>query len=124
MSELKDLKDIPGWIKFSGVIVYRNNFMVDDKTKIQWMNLGKVFGISELFVNGNNAGAKWYGKRIYDIKELIREGNNNIEIKIVTTMGNYMKSLTENKIAQYWTNEERKIQPLEPTGLLGPVMIY
>jgi len=124
MTELKDLKEIPDWIKFSGVIVYRNNFMVDDKTKIQWLNLGKAFGVSELIINGTAAGAKWYGRRVYDISQFIRDGNNTIEIKIVTTMGNYMKSLTDNKIAQYWTNEGRKIQPLEPTGLLGPVTYY
>ena len=124
MNELKDLKEIPEWIKFCGTIVYRNNFMIDDKTKIQWLDLGKVFGISELFVNGVNLGAKWYGRRIYNVKDFIKEGNNAIEIKIVTVMGNYMKSLADNKIAQYWTNEGRKIQPLEPTGLVGPVSFY
>jgi hypothetical protein len=124
MNELKDLKEIPDWIKFCGSIVYRNNFMVDDKTKVQWLNLGKVFGVSELVINGINAGAKWYGRRVYDVRGLLRDGNNAIEIKIVTTMGNYMKSLTDNKIAQYWTNEGRKIQPLQPVGLLGPVTIY
>ena len=98
--------------------------MIDDKTKIEWLDLGKVFGVSELLLNGTNAGAKWYGRRIYAVEKLIKNGNNTIEIKIVTTMGNYLKSLTDNKVAQYWTNEGRTIQPLQSTGLVGPVTIY
>jgi hypothetical protein len=124
MDELKDLKEISGWMNFCGTIIYRNNFMVHDKTKVEWLNLGKAFGISELFINGKNAGVKWYGRRIYRVAEFIKEGTNEIEIKIVTTMGNYLKSLTDNKVAQYWTNEGSKVQPLQSTGLLGPVTIY
>jgi hypothetical protein len=39
-------------------------------------------------------------------------------------MGNYLKSLTDNPIAQFWTNEGRANQPLQSTGMLGPVTIY
>jgi hypothetical protein len=124
MDELKDLKEISGWMNFCGTIIYRNNFMVHDKTKIEWLDLGKLFGISELFINGKNAGVKWYGRRIYRVAEFIKDGANEIEIKIVTTMGNYLRSLTDNKVAQYWTNEGSKIQPLQSMGLLGPVTIY
>jgi len=98
--------------------------MVHDKTKVEWLNLGKLFGISELFINRKNAGAKWYGKRIYRVGEFIKDGTNEIEIRIVTTMGNYLRSLTDNKVAQYWTNEGSKVQPLQSMGLLGPVTIY
>ena len=34
-----------------------------------------------------------------------------MEVEVTTSMGNYMKSLTDNPTAQYWTNEGRKIQP-------------
>ncbi|MBD0296577.1 MAG: glycoside hydrolase family 2 [Flavisolibacter sp.] len=124
MDELKDLKGLPEWVKFCGTIIYRNNFKVAGKTNMEWLDLGKAFGVSELFVNGIHAGAKWYGRRIYPIGKFIKNGNNVIEIKIVTTMGNYLKSLTDNRIAQFWTNEGRTTQPLQSTGLLGPVLIY
>jgi hypothetical protein len=97
---------------------------MSDKNKIEWLNLGKTFGVSELFVNGENAGTSWYGRRIYPVEKFIKNGNNLIEIKITTTMGNYLKSLTDNRIAQYWTNEGRTIQPLQSMGLLGPVTLY
>ena len=121
---LKDLKEMPEFVNFSGTIIYRTNITLDNKNKPAWLNLGKVFGVSELFINGENAGTRWYGQRIFAIDKFIKNGSNNIEIKVVTTMGNYLKSLTDNAIAQYWTNEKRKNQPLQSMGLLGPVTIY
>jgi hypothetical protein len=124
MNVLKDLKEVPEWAHFCGNIIYRTNFIVNDKSKIEWVNLGKVSGVSELFVNGENAGTRWYGRRIFPVEKFMKKGNNTIEIKIVTTLGNYLKSLVGNPIAQYWTNEGRTIQPLQSMGLLGPVTIY
>ena len=121
---LKDLKEIPDWVNFCGSLTYRINFELNAKNKIEWINLGRVFGVSELLVNGENAGTKWYGKRIYQVGKFLKNGNNNIEVRLTTTMGNYMKSLTDNPIAQFWTNEGRTIQPLQSMGMLGPVSIY
>jgi hypothetical protein len=58
------------------------------------------------------------------VRKFLKKGENTIEIKIVTTMGNYLKSLKDNAAAQFWTNEGRTIQPLQPTGLIGPVTLY
>ena len=124
MNRLQDLKEIPGWINFCGSIVYKTTLVVDEKTKPAWMNLGKLFGVSELFVNGQKAGVRWYGKRVYKLSGFLKTGKNNIEIKLTTTMGNYLKSLKDNRIAQYWTNEGRTIQPVQSMGLIGPVVIY
>lgn len=121
--ELKDLKDIPGLEHFAGEIIYRNNFDAGGR-KIRFINLGKVHGVSELTVNGTLCGAKWYGRRIWNVEGIVTEGKNMIEIRIATPMGNYMKSLTGNPVAQYWTNEKNKIQPLHSMGLIGPVTLY
>jgi len=45
-------------------------------------------------------------------------------VKVATSMGNYMKTLKDNPVAQYWTNEKRKDQPIQSMGLIGPVTIY
>lgn len=121
---LKDLKEIPNWVNFCGHISYHTNFDLDDVNNFEWLNLGKVYGVSDLFLNGISAGVKWYGRRIYPIRKYLKKGNNSIEVKITTIMGNYMKSLTENPIAQFWTNEGRTIQPLQSMGLIGPVVLY
>ncbi len=58
------------------------------------------------------------------MKDLLQNGNNTIEIKVITVMGNYLKQLKDNPVAQYWTNEKRKDQPIQSMGLIGPVTIY
>jgi hypothetical protein len=120
---LQDLKDVEEFKSFAGTITYSNTINVDDPENLI-INLGKVYGISELKINGKKCSTKWYGRRIDSIGKYLVKGSNTIEILVVTSMGNYMKSLTDNPIAQYWTNEKNKIQPLQPTGLIGPVTIY
>jgi len=124
LKSLKDLREIPKWVNFCGNLIYRANFELSDKTKIEWVNLGKVFGVSELLINGQNAGTQWYGRRIFHVGKFLKTGNNNIEVHVTTTMGNYMKSLTDNPIAQVWTNEGRANQPTQSMGMVGPVTIY
>ena len=120
---LRDIKDIPDFADFSGVIVYRNNFSINnpDGTII---NLGKVLGLAELLINGKSCSIQWFGRRSHRIGDYLIAGTNTIEIRVTTTMGNYMKSLTDNPIAQYWTNEKNKNQPVQSLGLLGPVTIF
>lgn len=120
---LVDLKEMPDFVNFAGTVIYRNYINIRE-IKPQFINLGKVFGISELKINGRDCGTRWYGRRIFGIGEFIVTGDNLIEVKITTSMGNYMKSLKDNPIAQYWTNEKNKIQPLQSMGLIGPVTVY
>jgi hypothetical protein len=120
---LQDLKEMPGFVNFAGTIIYRNYVEINNP-KPAFLNLGKVYGISELKVNGKDCGVKWHGRKIFQVADKLVRGTNIIEIKVTTTMGNYMKSLTDNPIAQYWTNEKNKIQPLQSMGLIGPVTIY
>jgi hypothetical protein len=123
-STLSDLKDIEKYRFFSGNVIYKNSFIADDKNKTNYLNLGKVYGISDVTINGKNAGVQWYGARVLEIGDLLKTGENSIEIKVVTVMGNYMKTLKDNPVAQYWTNEKRKDQPILSMGLVGPVSIY
>jgi hypothetical protein len=123
IDQLKDIKDIPDFANFSGEIIYRNKINIPEP-EVTYLNLGKVWGLCELRINGRDCGVRWYGRRIFEIKDLLKPGINEIEIKVVTSMGNYMKSLTNNPIAQYWTNEKNKIQPVQSIGLLGPVKLY
>ncbi len=121
--ELKDLKDTD-FMSFAGTVTYRITINVTDKSAARFLNLGKVVGISTVTVNGQQAGTQWYGRRIYDIGNLVKDGSNTIEISVVTTMGNYMKTLTDNPVAQLWTNNLRKNQPIQSMGLIGPVTCY
>lgn len=111
-SKREDLK------AFAGVIEYENAFSVD-KNAGHSIDLGQVYGVSELEINGKPAGTKWYGRHVYDVSTAVKPGRNTIRIRLTTTLGNYMKSLKDNKVAMDWTNH----QPLYPMGLLGPVSV-
>ena len=124
MDKLKDLKDTLDYVNFSGTVTYKNSFDLKNGEEIKYLNLGKVYGISKVKINGKEAGIEWYGSRIFPVAGLLNSGVNTIEIMVITVMGNYMKTLKDNVVAQYWTNEKRKDQPLQSMGLVGPVTIY
>jgi hypothetical protein len=121
---LKDLKDMPEWVAFSGVVTYRMEFTADGGALPAWLNLGKVMGVSEVVLNGRALGVQWYGRRIFPVGGVVQAGRNVLEVKVATSMGNYMKTLKDNPVAQYWTNEKRKDQPIQSMGLIGPVTTY
>jgi hypothetical protein len=115
MEELKDVKDIPSYVAFAGIIIYRKTINLESA---KYLDLGKVYGVSELSVNGVSKGAQWFGKRIFALEK----GENRLEITITATLGNYMKTLAKNPVAQFWTNEKRKDQPIQSMGMAGPVI--
>jgi len=123
LEKLQDIKDLSEFSSFAGTITYSNTININDPENVI-INLGKVYGVSELKINGEKCSTKLYGRRIASIGKYLKKGENTIEILVVTSMGNYMKSLTSNPVAQYWTNEKNKVQPLQSMGLIGPVTLY
>ncbi len=118
-----DLKETE-WKEFAGTVVYRTSLelkSLDSGGTI--LNLGKVSGTSQLFVNGTDCGVKWYGNRIYDISDQLHPGSNEIEVRVVTVLGNYMPTLTDNETAQKFTTGKKE-WPTLSLGLLGPVTLY
>jgi hypothetical protein len=123
MDRLTDLKEMPDFVHFSGTVTYRNTIRCEKPEGIH-ISLGKVYGTSELKVNGVSCGVKWYGRRIFKTGDYLIPGENQLEVVVTTSMGNYMKSLTDNPVAQYWTNAGNKNQPLQSMGMTGPVTCY
>lgn len=118
-----DIKDIESMKGFAGTIFYKTT-LSSGKPGIRYLNLGKVAGVSEVLINGKSLGAQWFGNRIYDIKDSLTAKDNTLEVRVVTILGNYLKTLTDNTVGQYWTNEGRKVQPFQSAGLIGPVTVY
>jgi len=116
MVELKDVKEVAAYATFSGLIIYRKTINLESD---KMLDLGKVYGVSELSVNGVSKGVQWYGRRVFNLAK----GENRLEITVTVTMGNYLKSLTKNPVAQYWTNEKKKDQPIQSMGMAGPVIM-
>lgn len=103
---------------FAGEIIY--NGKIDNPSGYHYIDLGKVYGVSEVTINGQNLGNKWYGRHLYQIPEsLLNASTFDIRIKLITTTGNYLKSSPGNKVGQSWT----VWQDFQPMGVIGPVRI-
>jgi hypothetical protein len=127
---LFDLKDSEEYQNFCGTIVYRKTIDYHStdgaRTVSTILDLGLVEGVSEVFVNGQSVGVQYFGRRLYDLTNALHEGQNDLEVHVTTTMGNYLKTITreDNPTTWIYVNHPRRDQPLQPMGLLGPVKIY
>ena len=126
---LFDLKDNEAYQHFCGTIIYHKTINCGRDgvhTVSTILDLGLVEGVSEVFVNGQSAGVQYFGRRIYDITDYLQEGENDLEVRVTTTMGNYLKTLgrEENPTTWIYVNHPKRDQPLQPMGLLGPVRLY
>ena len=127
---LFDLKDSEEYQHFCGTIIYRKTidhlgiYVARNVSTI--LDLGLVEGVSEVFVNGQSIGVQYFGRRLYDLSKALHEGQNDIEIQVTTTMGNYLKTISreDNPTTWIYVNHPRRDQALQPMGLLGPVRIY
>lgn len=121
LSELVDLKQRPDTKDFSGTITYNTTVHLSNTGSKVYLTLGHIYDVSELTVNGEYIGTKWYGNHLYDISRAVHSGDNQVTIKIVTTLGAYTKSLKNNKAAQEWSGGDL----YGPTGLVvDPVILY
>lgn len=123
LDELVDFKDAAELVSFSGTAVYRKKIRVEDKADYA-LNLGRVEGIADVYLNGQHVGVKWFGRRLFDLSGFLNEGDNLMEIHVVTTMGNHLKTLIDNEIAQHWVNRKGREQEIQSMGLIGPVTLY
>ena len=127
---LFDLKDSEAYQHFCGTVVYRktiDHHGTDGACTVSTLlDLGLVEGVSEVFVNGQSAGVRYYGRRLYDIGSYLHEGNNDIEVRITTTMGNYLKTFSreDNLTTWVYVNHPKRDQPLQPMGMIGPVRLF
>ena len=119
--QLKDFKGDPDLETFGGVALYETSFTVDTTAGYEYLNLGSVAGISEVWLNGRNLGVRWYGEHSYPVKAVLKQGVNKLSVKLTTTLGNYMHSIPNNKDAKKWIIDRK--QPLHSIGIIGPIYI-
>ena len=118
---LVDLKNST-YANFMGDITYTTTLKLSKKSLPRYINLGKVCEIADLKINGKAVGTRWFGRGVFDVSGLLRAGDNLIEVKVTTLMGNYMHTLKDNKVAQRFVIKRK--QPLRSMGLIGPVTLY
>lgn len=117
---LKEFREDETLRAFAGQAVYEKEIDLAEPGAYRYLDLGKVHGISEVTLNGRELGTRWYGNHRYTIPEgLLQQGSNQLRITLTVTLGNYLKSLKENKTARVWTSR----QDWQPAGMLGPVKL-
>ena len=119
LQSLSDLSQDEELKSFAGTLVYSNHFPVDDPKQHLVLDLGHLHSVTQMEVNGRAMGTRWYGVHQYDVSGVVVPGTNEVTIKVVTTLGNYMKTLTNNKTARAWTEDT----PFYPIGLTQPVRL-
>jgi len=120
----------PGIRYFSGAATYSKKFKLSSEQvkdgKIL-IDLGDVKNIAEVSVNGQYADIVWKEPFTIDVTEMVREGENTVEIKVwnqwVNRIIGDMQPGADKKYTYAVMNFYRADSPLQPSGLLGPVTI-
>ncbi|MFA6174917.1 MAG: glycosylhydrolase-like jelly roll fold domain-containing protein, partial [Kiritimatiellales bacterium] len=96
--------------RFAGQAVYKTDFVWDKSAdKALHLDLGAVPNcITEVTLNGQLLGTRWYGRHDYIPDGAIQQGANHLEVKVVTTLFNRLRKDTETAV---------------PSGLIGPVRL-
>ncbi len=105
---------------FAGVIAYKKNFRIDNVSAAGALDLGTVYGVSEVTLNGKPVGIRWYGQHVYDISDSVMPGENELVIKVTTVLHNYARTLDKKTCAGYWVDRNKGAVS---AGLTGPVKI-
>jgi hypothetical protein len=114
---------------FSGTASYRKSIRLAKPTKGSrlFLDLGNLPHLAEVSLNGKNLGVVWTKPARVDITSAAKKGDNDLEIRVTNVWKNRLvgdakleptKRITWSNWPFYKGNE-----PLEVSGLLGPVTI-
>jgi len=115
---------------YSGTAVYRYVFSFktspEDSARY-WLDLGKVFNIAEVRLNGETCGVAWTEPFRLEITGKIHPGENQLEISVSNTWANRIM-LDHSKPEEErltWTTAPYRLRgrPLLESGLMGPVTL-
>ncbi len=131
--QLMDFRDNsdPGIRYFSGVATYSKEVEIPTSLAEQggevWIDLGQVYNLAEVWVNGKLAGTAWKPPYRVNITDEVTAGTNQIKIKAVNLWVNRLigdaQLGVDEKITLTTRQFYRANSPLVPSGLLGPVQI-
>jgi len=112
---------------YSGTAQYRTTFNCRLSNAQYYIDLGEMYNVAEVIVNGTPTGVWWQPPFMKDVTGLLKEGENVLEIKVVNLWPNRLigdeflppeKRFTRTNIKKF-----TKDSPLRPSGLAGPVIV-
>lgn len=104
--------------------LYSASFSLDkiQKEKSYFLDLGKVYYVAHVKINGKDAGKKLFAPYSLDITSLLKEGNNMVEVIITTSRRNGFTGEGMKGNSQY-SQFKGKGRILVPSGMTGPVFV-
>ena len=113
----------------SGTASNQNKFIIKDEIEgaIVFLDLGELYNVAEIGLNGHNLGTCWLRPFQKEISEYVKQGRNKIEIKVTNLWPNRLigdqflpeaERYTQTNISKYTRQDT-----LRPSGLLGPVRL-
>ena len=120
----------PGIRFYSGKATYRNKFnMQGGVAHAQFLSLGRVHNIASVRLNGRELGTAWCSPwRLSIPADLLKRSANELEITVANLWFNRLvhdSGLAEKERLSWIPGKYpfRADEPLQPSGLLGPVQI-
>jgi hypothetical protein len=116
---------------FSGTASYTKTIHVAanllPKGSKTWLDLGEVKNLAEVIVNGKSVGIVWKSPYRVDVSEVLKPGENNVDIKVTNLWVNRIIGDLQPGVTQKVTFLSfplfRADANLQPSGLLGPVRV-
>lgn len=80
-----------GLESYSGGLRYRRKVMLNSLPGGEiWLDLGRVRGVAEAWVNGKFVGVRILSPYRFDVTELLTTGDNDVEIVVLNTLAPYL----------------------------------
>lgn len=96
---------------FSGTFRYEINFEAKEASEKALLDLGRVYEVAEVWLNGKSIGVRICPPYKFDISGNLEKGTNNLVVEVTNTL----VKAHQDAFSQFAVQE--------PTGLLGPVNI-
>lgn len=112
---------------YSGVTSYTTSFQSPMRDGRQlWLDLGQVGDVAQVIVNGQMVGTSWWRPDRLEIGGYLREGNNDLEVRVANLWVNRLIGDQQPGAAKVTFTAAPIYRPdaaLRPAGLIGPVRI-
>jgi hypothetical protein len=123
LSKLEDWRSIPELKDAVGSATYRAEVSVPDSwlssDRDVLLDVGAVAGAMQVYINKKPVTPQTIPGGVWSVKELLRPGENELSVRLDTTLVNRMVALKNTGDPKYQTGPTPLVSA--PSGLLGPV---
>lgn len=125
--ERLDCNEDEGIRHYSGTAVYSTDFELKSIEGTAVLDLGDVYHMARVYLNGRNLGLSWHSPYVLDTDGALKSGTNHLEIEVTNDWANRLIGDSSKPAGQRITYTPWQFyspeSPLQPSGLQGPVKL-